>query len=259
MAIFVGLLIAAVLKTTVPSFGGSRTWSGLQDYDSSKRLTNWVSPALILVGLSEVNFFDFRTSAWWAAALLAAVVGLITMMMDFTMLRTIRDFIFSILAAGISVKLLLDYFNRDPGGDAQTVLSVAAVGLFAITFVLGVLLNVLRTFNIPKLGIGALGAIDVLLFLIFPFNIDILREVPVEVNLLLVVIAAVLGAAAATAPAFLALLGSIAICASAIGVNFYLWFTSEGSTEVDWSNAMLILGTQVGIGLAVGIRGLFKF
>ncbi|WP_309075483.1 hypothetical protein [Paenarthrobacter sp.] len=131
------------------------------------------------------------------------------------------------------------------------------ISIFALMFLVGVVLNILRTFNIPRLGLAALGAVEILLFLIYPFNIEVLLEAPIELNLLLLVVAGLLGAAAAAAPSFLIPLAGIAIFASEIGVNVYLWISAQGRpSDVDWTGATVIIGTQVGAALGLLVRGL---
>jgi hypothetical protein len=131
------------------------------------------------------------------------------------------------------------------------------IGIFTLAFLAGVLLNILRTFNIPRLGLAALGAVEILLFLVYPFNIEILLVVPIELNIILLLVAGLLGAAAAAAPSFLIPLAGIAICAAEIGVNIFLWISAQGRpTDADWTGALVIIGTQVGVALGLFLRGL---
>ncbi|MBB1195611.1 hypothetical protein [Curtobacterium flaccumfaciens] len=255
-------MIVAVLKATVPSYGGARSWSGFHDYDASKRLQNWIAPGLVMVGLWQAGLIQFTNATWCSPFVAAAVVGVVALMMDFPVVRVVRDVIFRVVSACVSIALLAAYVDRPVEEQVHRLISVVTmvvfVFVFGFSFVFGVLLNILRTFNIPKLGIGALGAIDVLLFLVYPFNVDILRDVPVEAELLLAVIAVILGAAGAAAPSFLAFLGGIAICVAEIGVNVVLVITSQNTASIDWAGALLIAGSQAGVALALAARTMFK-
>ncbi|WIB42679.1 hypothetical protein [Curtobacterium sp. MCLR17_058] len=258
VAVLVVVVIVAVLKATVPSYGGARSWSGFQDYDASKRLQNWIAPGLVMVGLWQAGLIQFTNATWWSPFVAAAVVGAVALMMDFPVVRVVRDVILSVVSACVSIALLVSYVNRPVEEQVHGLISVVTMVLFGFSFVFGVLLNMLRMFNIPKLGIGALGAIDVLLFLVYPFNVDILRGVPVEAELLLAVIAVILGAAGAAAPSFLAFLGGIAICVAEIGVNVVLVITSQNTASIDWAGALLIAGSQAGVAVALTARTMFK-
>jgi hypothetical protein len=186
--------------------------------------------------------------------IVAGIAGLVSVVMARPGLRTLRDIFLSLCASVLTVVLLRQYVLSS---EASVVPAVAMVGIFAVAFLFGIVLNILRTFNIPRLGLAALGAIEILLFLMYPFNVEILLEVPMELGLLLLVVAAVLGVGAAAAPAFLIPLGGIAICAAQVGVTIYQWFISQGG-PVDWKGALVILGTQVGVALGIFARGLIR-
>lgn len=254
VAVFVAILVGAILRQTVPSYGGARTWAAFGNYATPDGVSNWISPALVVIALYQVRTMvtglkDAENQTW---VVLAVVAGLVAVLMARPGLRTVRDIVLSLCAFVLASLLLVKYVTES---EASIIPAAAMVGLFAICFLFGVMLNILRTFNIPRLGLACLGAAEIILFLVYPFNVDILRDVPVELHLLLVIIAAIVGAAAATAPNFVIPLGGIAICAAEIGVHVYLWFVSQGG-PVEWTGSLVIVGAQVGVGLGLFLRGM---
>lgn len=254
VALLVAVLIGAILRSTAPAYGGARSWSDFGNYSAPEGLANWVSPALVLVAFSQLKdgtlpllgAVDFQT---WCIMSVAA--GLIATLMARPILRTIRDLILSLCSGVLAAAMVWQYVTSS---QVSPLPATAMVCVFALMFLVGAVLNILRTFHIPRLGLAALGAVEILLFLIYPFNIEVLNEVPVELNLLLLVIAGLLGAAAAAAPSFLIPLAGIAISASEVGINIYLWISAHGlPSNVDWTGAVIIIGTQVGA--AVGLFG----
>lgn len=253
VALFVAILVGAILRQTVPSYGGARTWAAFGNYSAPDGINNWISPALVLIALYQVRPMvpEVREAGYQTWLVLSVIAGLMSVLMARPGLRTLRDIFLSLCAFILATLLLVKYVTES---EATIIPAVAMVGFFAVCFLLGVLLNILRTFNIPRLGLACLGAVELVLFLVYPFNVDLLTEVPVELNLLLVVIAAILGAGAAAAPDFLIPLGGIAICAAEIGVNVYLWLVSQGG-PVEWTGALVIIGAQVGVALGLLLRG----
>lgn len=256
VAVFVAILVGAILRQTVPSYGGARTWADFGNYAAPDGVTNWISPALVLVALTQVkrDAPELENAGYQTWLIAAVIAGLVSVVMARPGLRTLRDLFLSLCAGILAVVLLRQYVLSS---EASVVPAAAMVGIFAVAFIFGVLLNILRTFNIPRLGLAALGAIEILLFLVYPFNIEILREVPMELHLVLLLVAALLGVGAAAAPSFLIPLGGIAICAAEVGVTVYEWFISQGG-PVDWNGALVIIGTQLGVALGIFARGMIR-
>lgn len=256
IAVFVVVLVIAILRQTVPSYGGARTWSEFRNYAAPDGITNWIPPALVLVAVAQVGLPELQDTSYATWLIISVVVGVVAVAMARPGLRTLRDIFLSLCAMVLVVLLLAQYISRN---DASALPAATMVGIFAVCFLFGVLLNILRTFNIPRVGLSALGAIEILLFLMEPFSIDLLGEAPIELYLILLVVAVVLGVGAAAAPDFLIALGGIAICAAEVGVNVYLWLNAQGGpSTANWTGALLILGTQVGVGLGIFLRGLSR-
>jgi hypothetical protein len=254
VAVFALVIAAAVVKAARPAFGGARSWTSLRNYGTANGLNNWVSPALLIIGLEEAGMTSLSVVSWWIAPTVAFFLGVASQLADRDLLRALRDILFSILGAYISVMLLMKYLARDLGDEGLYLLSVFHLSSFLALFAAGLLLNFWLLKNIPKLGISLLGAIDVLLFLLLPFSVDIMQEVGVEMTLLLTLIAGLLGFAAATAPDFILLLGGIAIIGAQIVLNVVLGITGGWTSDLDWTGALMILGTSLGVGAVVPLR-----
>lgn len=257
VALLVAVLIGAILRKTVPAYGGARSWADFGKYSAPDGIANWISPALVLVASAQLQdgvFPILRGVSFQTWCIVSVVAGLVSTLTAGPVLRTARDLVLSLCAGLLAVVMVWEYVTAS---QASPLPATAMISIFALMFLVGVVLNILRTFNIPRLGLAALGAVEILLFLIYPFNIEVLLEAPIELNLLLLVVAGLLGAAAAAAPSFLIPLAGIAIFASEIGVNVYLWISAQGRpSDVDWTGATVIIGTQVGAALGLLVRGL---
>lgn len=250
-------LVAAVLLVAISRLrgGGSpaRSWSGFLSYSSPEDRFGWLGPALVIYAAYEANILVIQSEEWWLPLTIYASAGAVSALLSFGLLKPLRDSFLSIA----SVFLILVSFRSmwtDPGSG---ILSTAMLLLLAVAFLFGVLLNILRVFTVPALGLGALGAIEIVQFLSSPFGVSLVEEVPIEGQLVVWVVAAVVGFGAAIAPNLIVGLAVLAITVAEVSLKGLLWFSSQGTVPLDWYGAVLLLAVVAGYGLVRELKSRF--
>lgn len=260
IAAFVAFVLFAIVASLRKPFGGARTFAGLASYETPESKNQWMAPSLLLVSAYSAKVPGIYSDDALRNLILATVVGLLTALFQRQPLQTIRDIFFSALSLIMVPIAIFDYLSSEAEAVGTYVLPVGALVLLIAIFAIGVIVNIARTYRIPKLGIALLGAIEILIFLAKPFEqYSTVREAPIEVGILVFAVAALVGFGAAAAPSFIVPLAALAICIAQIGINVYLWLIAAASgppTGIDWNAALLILGVQLGVGLFIGLRGL---
>ena len=253
----VAVVLFAVIRKLRSPFGGARTFAALGAYAAPETIFGWWGAGLVLVGASSLGWMSTWTSAkaldGWFPFVFSAAAGIVCALLNTGVMRTIRDVSLSLLALAISIALIASYI----GSESANGMPSFSAGIFlvplAVSFVFGVILNVLRLFAIPKLGLSALGAIDIILFLATPFGVSLLQDIPAESQIVIIVIAAAAGFGAALAPDLVIGLAVLAISISEGAMKFILWLDSKGQVSLDWTPLVLLVGIQLGFGLCLAI------
>ena len=244
----IGILIAVVLAVCVKQLrgplGGARSFSAFVGYGQPEAW-GWFGLFLVLTSAINVGWLDFFSLTGWTPFWLAAGAGFVGALFSFRMLSVIRDVILSIAALVLSFAEVQRFLAAESSATPQLLVG-AMFALMLVAYGFGVLLNILRIFSLPKIGQSALGAIDIVLFLMTPFGVSLLQEVPLELQIVAIAIASIAGFGAAIAPKLIIPLAVFAIVLSQAAMEIIVWFDSRGLAKTDWTTCLLLLGLQVG-------------
>lgn len=250
----ISLVVVVVLLFSIRqlrgSYGGSRSFAGLVDYSDPEKIFGWFGLFLVLSGALSVGWLDHLPMKGWYPFWLALVVGFVGSIFSLRVLRGIREIILSIVAVPIAI-LEVKTFIESEAEIAQVPGLIIGV-MFTMTLIMfgfGAFLNFLRIFALPKLGQSALGAIDIIIFLMTPFGLSMLADFPVELQIVVMVIAAVAGFGAAVAPQLIISLAVLAIVVAEVSMKVLMWLDSEGVARLDWTTALMMLGISLGFAL----------
>lgn len=250
-------VVAAVLLVAISRLRGAgspaRSWPGFLSYSSPEDRFGWLGPALVIYAAYQADILFIQSKEWWLAPTIYASAGALSALLSFGILKPLRDSLLSVA----SVFLILVSIRSLWTDPASGILSTAMLLLLGVAFLFGVLLNILRVFTVPALGIGALGAIEIIEFLSSPFGVSLVEEVPIEGQLVVWVIAAVVGFGAAIAPNLIVGLAVLAITVAEVTLKGLTWFSSQGAVLLDWYGAVLLLAVVAGYGLVREIKSRF--
>ncbi len=254
----VAVVLFGVIATAKKPLGYARNLAALSTYKTSDGFNQWMAPAILFSGAGSAKVLSGLqlTMIQWLAA--SIIVGLLCAILNRGPMKTIRDLLFSIVGAALSVILIMQFLATDASAVYDFVSNFFVIAMLLAAFLFGLLLNLARTFALPRLGLSFLGALELLIFFASPFGISLLDEVSLEMNLMVLALAAVFGFAAGSAPEIIIVLASVAICIAEVGINVYLWMLAMQENRVpnvDWSGAVVIIGLQIGIGLLLGALG----
>lgn len=251
------MLLLAVIRLMRTGGTPTRTLAGLADYRAGGSFGTWFIPTLILLSALQDRLFGFQDLPIEQLGLVAGFFGLLSSALSGAPVSTFRDLGFSLLSLMVSTGLLVQFISHPPEVLISPVVAVASLIPFAMTIAIGVGLNALRLFALPRIGVGILGAVDLLRFFANPepLTSPLLNFGPELFVLILVSIA--LGFVGSAAPDLTLSLTAVAVSVFQIGLPVSIWFQSEGRAAVDLTPLAVVTCCVAGTLTIPILRGVF--
>lgn len=204
----------------------------------------------MLVALSAVSI---RTPYWappsgWALFVLMLVFGLVAGLLGFVNMW-LRDWVLSLAAVVLAASLVVQRWQQG----WQALLALLVLGLVA-----GIAFSLLRAVSVnhERLGMGVLGAIEIIDFLVSPFGLSFIEYVSDWSDVLSISAAFLLGVGVVRYPRLVIGLGVLGVAVGGLLFALLLWLgrqVKEPLPAPDWSGWITFTGCLIGMALAWGL------